>query len=196
MRFIIILLLCISLWQLAIASWTQGKAIIAQQLLNYSWNQVLNKSQENTIQANKTPISLRPWPWADTWPVAKLIVPQHNIEQIVLAGDSGSTLAFAPGLSLASKEPNTTGLTMISAHRDTHFSFLENIKAGDALYLQTPDKIILYEVYDIKIVDSKTFTLSQIDDVKTLVLVTCFPFNTILAGGSYRYLVYARTPTI
>lgn len=209
--FVIVLLLCISLWQLAIASWTQGKAIIAQHLLNYSWNQVLNKSQKNknhanksqanknltnTIHTNKTQKSLRPWPWADTWPVAKLIVPQHNIEQIILAGDSGSTLAFAPGFSLASKEPNTTGLTMISAHRDTHFSFLENIKAGDAIYLQTPGKTVLYEVYDIKIVDSKTFTVSQDDDNKTLVLVTCFPFNTVLAGGSYRYLVYASTLTI
>ena len=187
---IIVILFCTSLWQLATAGWIQGKAIIAQQLLNHSWDKTLID-----INDDKQAAQYRPWPWADTWPVAKLIVPQHHIEQIILAGDSGSSLAFGPGHSFASQEPNTTGLTMISAHRDTHFSFLENIKKGDAIYLQTPGKNILYRVDDIKIVDSKTFSLQQVNDEKTLVLVTCFPFNAILTDNSLRYLVYASTPT-
>ena len=63
---IIILLFGISLWQLAAAGWIQGKAIIAQQLLNTSWNRTLtdtlNPAQKITVY--------KPWPWADTWPVA------------------------------------------------------------------------------------------------------------------------------
>ena len=195
---IIVLLFSTSLWQLASAGWIQGKAIIAQQLLNHSWNKTLidhgKTNSQKAKAADQKAITHKPWPWADTWPIAKMIVPRHNIEQIILAGDSGSTLAFAPGHSFASEEPNTIGLTMISAHRDTHFSFLENIKAGDEIYLQTADKLILYRVNDIKIVDSKTFTLQQIKDDKTLVLVTCFPFDAILSGSSLRYLVYASMP--
>jgi len=199
---IILLLFSTSLWQLATASWIQGKAIIAQQLLNHSWSQTIKGSQHSNIQINETEkqaykiVIHKPWSWADTWPVAKLISPKHNIEQIVLAGDSGSSLAFAPGYSFASAAPNTSGTTMISAHRDTHFAFLKNLKLNDTIYLQTPGKTVPYQIYDFQIVDSKTFALTPSPDEQTLVLVTCYPFNAIAAGGSLRYLVYANKQTI
>ncbi len=121
-------LFALCLWQLSAAGWIQGKAIIAQQLLNASWNATLLDTVDSAH---------KPWPWADTWPVAKLIVPQHDIEQIILAGDSGSSLAFGPGLSLAAAAPNTPGTMLISGHRDTHFQFLKDIQLNDTLYLQT-----------------------------------------------------------
>jgi len=181
---IIISLLSISLWQLSTAGWIHTKAIIAQYLLNTSWNKTLKHSTNFDLKKHK------PWPWADTWPVAKLIVPQHNIEQIILAGDSGSSLAFGPGYSLASAMPNTAGTTLISAHRDTHFHFLQHLKLNESIIIQTSNSNITYRVYDIQVVDSKTFTL-QFGDEQTLVLVTCYPFEAITTGGSLRYLVYA-----
>jgi len=181
---IIISLLSISLWQFSTAGWTHSKAIIAQYLLNSSWNKTLKHSTNFDLKKH------RPWPWADTWPVAKLIVPQHNIEQIILAGDSGSSLAFGPGYSLASAMPNTSGTTIISAHRDTHFHFLQHLKLNESIIIQTSNSNIAYRVYDIQIVDGKTFTL-QPGDEQTLVLVTCYPFEAITTGGSLRYLVYA-----
>ena len=187
---IIVILFSTSLWQLAAASWIQGKAIVAQQLLNHSWNKTLND-----LSDDKKPKTHKPWPWADTWPVAKLIVPQHNIKQIILAGDSGSSLAFAPGHSFASATPNSTGTTVISAHRDTHFSFLKKIKLNEMILIQTTDKTMAYQVYDIKIVDSKTFKFQPVRDRKTLVLVTCYPFDSLSSGGSLRYLVYTTRPT-
>ena len=185
---IIVLLLSLSLWQLASAGWIQGKAIIAQQLLNYSWQQTLSDSQNKNVK--KGSIN-KPWPWADTWPVAKLLVPEHNIEQIILAGDSGNSLAFAPGYSFASARPNTAGTTMISAHRDTHFNFLKELKLNDTIYIQTADKTMSYQVYDLQIVDSKIVSLQPNLDKPTLVLVTCYPFESLTPGGSSRYLVYA-----
>jgi sortase A len=185
---IIVILFSTSLWQLAAASWIQGKAIVAQQLLNHSWNQTLNDLSDDT--KNKTH---KPWPWADTWPVAKLIVPQHHIEQIILAGDSGSSLAFGPGHSFASAAPNSAGTTVISAHRDTHFRFLKELKINEMIFIQTTDKTMSYQVYEVKIVDSKTFKLQQDSDKKTLVLVTCYPFDSLTSGGPLRYLVFATT---
>ncbi len=188
---IIGILLSTCLWQLATAGWIQGKAIIAQQLLNHSWDQTrIDATLQHKPGSNK-PLLNKPWPWADTWPVAKLIVPQYDIEQIVLAGDSGSSLAFGPGYSFAGAEPNTSGTTMISAHRDTHFRFLKKIKVDDTIILQTADKTIHYKVDRLKIVDSKTFTLPAQQDLTALVLVTCYPFDAIATGGSTRYLIYA-----
>lgn len=180
---IIVLLFSISLWQLAEASWIQGKANIAQQLLNHSWQKTLD---------DKNARKHKPWPWADTWPVAKLIVPQHNIEQVVLAGDSGNSLAFAPGISLASFLPNSQGTTVISAHRDTHFNFLKELKINQTFFLQTAEKTLRYRIYDLQIVNSKTYTIQAYTEEPTLILVTCYPFDAITSGGSSRYLVFAR----
>ncbi len=176
----IILLFGTSLWQLASAGWIQGKAIVAQQLLDYSWQQTLN---DKTMH--------RPWPWADTWPVARLLIPSKGIEQIVLAGDDGSSLAFGPGYSFAAAAPNSGGTTMLSAHRDTHFKFLKELKKNDSIYLQTADNTVQYRVDDLQIVDSKNFALPVDNDRQTLILVTCYPFNAVSSGGSLRYLVYA-----
>ena len=183
---IIVALFAISLWQLSAAGWIQGKAIIAQQLLNSSWT----KTRLDTADS-----AYRPWPWADTWPVAKLIVPQHDIEQIILAGDSGSSLAFGPGYSLAGAAPNTAGAAVISGHRDTHFEFLADIKIDDLILLQTPGQTVRYQVDDLQVVDSKAYTLSTDVDEQTLILATCYPFDAITTGGALRYLVIARKKT-
>jgi sortase A len=183
---IIIALFAACLWQLAMAGWIQGKAVVAQSLLNHAWKQTVNDAETDDEQIHK------PWPWADTWPVARLTVPQYDIEQIVLAGDSGSSLAFGPGYSFASARPNSNGLTMISAHRDTHFKFLKDLKRDDLLYLQTPDSTVQYHVYDFQIVDSRTFSLPADTEENTLLLMTCYPFDAITPGGYLRYLVYAE----
>ena len=184
---IIVALFALCLWQLSAAGWIQGKAIIAQYLLNSSWN----KARFDTVDS-----AHKPWPWADTWPVAKLIVPEHDIEQIILAGDSGSSLAFGPGLSLAGVAPNTPGTALISGHRDTHFQFLKDIQLNDTLYLQTAVQTERYQVYDLQIVDSKNYKVQTYADEQTLVLATCYPFDAVTAGGTLRYLVFAnKQPT-
>jgi len=186
---IIVLLFSLGLWQLSSAGWIQAKAIIAQQLLNHSWKQTLNDSQNNNVVTDHIN---KPWPWADTWPVAKLLVPEYNIEQIILAGDSGNSLAFGPGYSFASALPNTAGTTMISAHRDTHFKFLKELKLNDTIYIQTPGKAFAYQVYKLQIVDSRIVSLQPDLDSPILILVTCYPFDALTAGGTLRYLVYAN----
>jgi len=182
---IIIVLFCTSLWQLAAAGWIQGKAIVAQQLLDYSWQKAQAPSDGEETRRHK------PWPWADTWPVAKLIVPRLGIEQIVVAGDSGSSLAFAPGHAYASAAPGDDGLTMISAHRDTHFRFLRQLDIDDIILLQTSAKTAAYKISHTQIVDSDSYTLTAQTDENILVLVTCYPFDAISPGGNQRFLVFA-----
>jgi len=182
---VIALLFGACLWQLTLAGWIQGKAIVAQQLLNHSWHRTIDSSAPQ-----------KPWPWADTWPVAKLIVPEYDIEQIVLAGDSGNSLAFGPGYSFASAEPNSPGTTIISAHRDTHFQFLKDLKINDKIIVQTAEEITHYQVDELMIVDSETFTVPTEQSRQTLILVTCYPFDALTPGGPLRYLVIAHIKTI
>jgi len=165
---------------------TQGvyilaKANLAQMLLQRAWQSSLASGEDT-----------RPWPWADTWPVARLRAPTHHIDQIVLAGVSGNVLAFAPGLMQESAAPGERGHSLISAHRDTHFRFLKDLETGDALYLMSRQgRERRYRVTATQVVDTRKAgqTLFEGD---ALTLVTCYPFDAVVPGGSLRYLVRAE----
>ena len=61
-----------------------AKAVLAQQLLRRAW--------EHSAAG-----PARPWPWARTWPVARLEVPHLGIDQIVLAGAEGAARGSGGG---------------------------------------------------------------------------------------------------
>ena len=176
-----VLALITGLGFLADAFWLYGKAQVGQMLLSRAWAKTLEDGEGH-----------KPWPWADHWPVARLISEEHNIDQIVLAGDSGSSLAFAPGMNLQAAKPGERGTVIISGHRDTHFRFLQNIKPGAELTLQTKERSHRYRVEKTKIVDSRTTRVDPAAGQGQLVLVTCYPFDVIEAGGPMRYVAIGK----
>lgn len=168
------------LWHLASASWIVSKAYAATFLIKDAWQETLVNKDVN-----------KPWSWADTWPVAELAIPSVGLSEIVLSGDSGSSLAFGPGLSHAGAALDDAGVTLISGHRDTHFNKLQDININDAIFIKTPDTSRQYKVKDIGVVDSKTFTIDTDNMNYDLVLSTCYPFNSITVGGTERFIVGA-----
>jgi len=162
-------------------SWIQIKAVVAQELLERSWHQTL--SSGNPVQ---------PWPWADHWPVAQLKLHKSKSALIVLSGDSGSSLAFAPGWNTKSAKPGVQGVTVISGHRDTHFKRLKDTEIGDLIDIVTPQgETVNYQVKTIDVVDSRVATINTEQSGQTLVLVTCYPFDAVVTGGLLRYVVTA-----
>jgi sortase A len=178
---LIVLPLC-GMWQIGSASYIHAKAILAQILLETAWDKTLHGQQE-----------VKPWPWADTWPISRLDVPGLGIDRIVLAGASGSSLAFGPGHLFGSSLPGKQGNTVIAGHRDTHFRFLKDIKRGELIQLQSlMGETIQYEVSDAIIVHKKEAEYLANTSENTLTLITCYPFNAVRSGGPLRYLVIAK----
>ena len=135
---------------------------------------------------------VRPWPWADTWPVARLSVPTRQVDLPVLYGAKGNALAFGPGYEAASASPGDPGLVVIAGHRDTHFAFIGELAVNDRLSLQARDgRWQHYRVSSLEVVDSEAFLPPAADSRDGLVLVTCYPLDAIRPGGSLRYLVFA-----
>lgn len=162
------------------AGWIHAKAGVAQHLLQNAWDRSVADGGSHA-----------PWPWADTWPVARLQVPAHGIDQIVLAGDSGRTLAFGPGWAPASATPGHGGTAVVSGHRDTHFAFLQTLIVGDEVRLQSHDGEAVYRVADTRVADTRHERLPLDADIDALWLVTCWPFDAVSAGGPLRYAVRA-----
>jgi sortase A len=175
-------LLCLGFWQLGQGAYIPAKAWLAQELMQRAWQRA---GHEHDREA--------PWPWADTWPVARLKANSGKIDLIVLAGGSGRTLAFGPGHLSASALPGDAGNSVIAGHRDTHFSFLRDIEKGDTVVIERfSGRQHRYEVIGIDVVDSRRGSLLLDTDTSILSLVTCYPFDAAEVGGPLRYVVTAR----
>lgn len=165
-------------WQLGSAGWVHAKALVAQVLLERAW-QMSDRGE-----------AVEPWPWADTVPVARLRAPDHNVDQIVLSGATGESLAFGPAKLAASAAPGK-GPTVIAGHRDTHFRFLQHVQTGDRFILQRRDgERLRYRVTARRVVDSRDHRLA-LRGADRLTLVTCYPFDAVEPGGPMRLVVVA-----
>jgi sortase A len=181
-RIFVACLLCFGFWQLGQGSYIPAKAWLAQELMQRAWARTGGGESRVT-----------PWPWADTWPVARLTARSGEVDLIVLEGGSGRTLAFGPGHLSASALPGETGNVVIGGHRDTHFRFLKDVQPGDLLGLDTgKGSNHLYKVVAVDIVDSRKGSLLLDTQAAMLSLVTCYPFNARDVGGPLRYVVTAR----
>jgi sortase A len=117
----------------------------------------------------------------------------RNADVLVLAGASGRTLAWGPGHLDDSAPLGSAGNAVLSAHRDTHFRFLRDMAAGDAIGVELPDgRQYRYRVREAYVADVQALRLPRNTAVPTLTLVTCYPFDTIVPGGPLRYVVVAE----
>ena len=158
------------------------KAAAGQALLHLAW-----------MRSAAAGAPVKPWPWADTHPVARLRVPGLYVDEFVLAGASGRTLAWGPGHLDDSAPPGAPGNTVLSAHRDTHFCFLRRVVPGDAIALELPGGgARQYRVREVFVADVRTLRIPRDTAVPTLTLVTCWPFDALVPGGPLRYVVVAE----
>ena len=175
-------LLALGFWQFGHGAYIPAKAWLAQELMQRAWVRTGAGEERAT-----------PWPWADTWPVARLTARSQGTDLIVLAGGSGRTLAFGPGHLSASALPGEVGNMIVAGHRDTHFQFLQKVEVGELLGIESAHgQRHLYKVVGVDIVDSRKGALVLDTDAAMLSLVTCYPFDALEAGGPLRYVVTAR----
>ncbi len=163
------------------AVYLHAKALLAQILLHRAWT-----------QTQATGAAVKPWPWADTSPVARLFAPAQDVDLLVLAGATGRTLAFGPGHHDGSAMPGEAGNAVLSAHRDTHFQFLRALAIGDVLIVESPaGRHFHYRVREAFVVDQHDLKLPRLPLEPTLTLITCYPFDAVSPGGPLRYVVVA-----
>jgi sortase A len=178
---LIVALLAIGAWQAGKGVWIHAKARVAQILISSAWQRTVT---------GQGPV--HPWPWADTWPVAKLSFPRLGVERYVLAGSDGSSLAFGPGHATGTARPGERGNSVIAGHRDTHFDFLRHVRVGDELIVERPDGVeARYRVGTAEILDRRDVWVMDQAGPSRLTLVTCYPFDALRPGGPQRYVLLA-----
>jgi sortase A len=182
----ITLSLLLGVYQFSGGFYILAKAELAQYLIADAWHKNLTSEEQH-----------KPWPWADTHPVAELIIKDKS--WYVLAGASGRNLAFAPTHVSSTPEPGEIGNSVIVGHRDTQFNSLKRLQKGDIIEVKTKHKRQQFKVTMLRIavhsqlhymqnaINNTTFDV----DHSSLTLITCYPFDSMLPNPIHRYVVRA-----
>ena len=158
------------------------KSWVSQQLIAYNW-------QHNKDNKLATP----PWPWADTTAIAEMTVPRLKKSLVLLKGTDPTTLAFSAGVMHQYSALTSHSPFVVAGHKDTHFEFLQRLQLNDVISLTDLNgKIQQYEIKEMNVINSDVSPLLIDENDNSLVLVTCYPFNALRAGGSLRYVVKAK----
>ena len=162
-------------------AWMHAKARLAQALLESAFGTSLTTGQ-----------AVKPWSWADTWPVARIAVPRLHKSAIVLEGSSGQALAFGPGHVARTPAAGEPGTAVYAAHRDTHFDFLGEVRTGDEIRITRRDGAVLrFRVTGTSVARWDASGIDPDADGRRLVLATCWPLDAKFSGP-LRYLVQAE----
>lgn len=157
-----------------------AKAQLAQVLLDRAWE-----------RAAAGEATARPWPWADTWTVARIEAPRLHQSAVVLAEAGGEAMAFGPAHLSRTPAPGRPGVSVIAAHRDTHFAFLKDLQPGDRLTVETPEGVLEFAVTGSEVVRADRSGIQPEGGSPRLALVTCYPFGAV-QRGPLRYVVWAE----
>jgi sortase A len=162
------------------ACYMKAKAVLAQILLDRAF----------TAEVASATV-VKPWPWADTWPVARIEVPRLGVSAIVLAGGTGQALAFGPSQLPRTPDAGDPGIAVYAGHRDTHFAFLRGVAPGDVIVVTRRDGTVArFRAARAAVVRWDASGIDPDAPGRQLALVTCWPLGS-LVPGPLRYVVYA-----
>jgi sortase A len=168
------------------AVYLHAKAELAGALIRRAW-------EAETVQGE----TVRPWPWADTHPVARLRVPRLGYDEIVLEGATLRTLAFGPARLRSGADFGEPGNVVMAGHRTNWFRPLEGIATGDEIEVQWRDaraggiRSRRYEVEAIRVIKPEDTSWLAPTTEDALTLVTCYPFGSG-PRSPQRFIVRAR----
>lgn len=107
-------------------------------------------------------------------PVARLRIPRIRLDEIVVEGVGDEELNAGPGHLPGSALPGMSGNAVISAHRDRHFSRLDELQLGDTIRTETSQSSNAWVIVGRRVVGRDTPALFTAKE-PLLTLTTCWP---------------------
>lgn len=123
-------------------------------------------------------------------PVARLVIPKIDLDEIVIEGVDGDALNAGPGHLPGTVVPGLRGNAVVSAHRDRHFSHFDLLNVGDTVLTDSRAGRMKWVIVSQRIVDKDRPALFATSDT-TLTLTTCWPIR-FLGSAPSRLIVTAK----
>lgn len=124
----------------------------------------------------------------------RLAIPKIDLSAIVVDGTTRKQLKNGPGRMIGTPLPGEAGNSVISAHRDTFFRHIYELKAGDEIDVQRNGKALKFEVTGKKIVDPDDLSVLKQTEDPQLTLITCYP-TYYIGPAPQRLVVFSKLVT-
>lgn len=109
-------------------------------------------------------------------PVARLLIPSIDLDEIVMEGVGPVELNGGPGHFPGSVLPGASGNSILSAHRDRHFRRVGELSVGSRIRTETREETVEWVVTERRVVSKDTPALFE-ESEATLTLTTCWPIR-------------------
>ena len=152
-----------------------------------------NESHVGGAASTQTASMLKSSPAPTSLPrglMGRIDIERLGVSVIVMEGSAPSILRRAAGHIEGTALPGQPGNVGVSAHRDTFFRPLRNIRENDVITLTTPRGEYRYRVVSTRVVNPRDITVLSPDGDQVLTLVTCFPFYFV-GPAPKRFIVRA-----
>ncbi|HHT7239929.1 MULTISPECIES: class D sortase [Bacillus cereus group] len=128
--------------------------------------------------------------------VAMLNIPKIKKKFSIYWGANDATLKKGVGMFVSdlTTTPSGGGHTVLSGHRDTVFTELEELKEKDNLILEYDNTMYTYEIQKMWITHADDRTVIVKKEEPTLTMTTCYPFDYI-GNAPDRYIIEAKLIT-
>ena len=143
-----------------------------------SWSELRVEQYEESLGQHLAP------------PLAVLRISRIQVEAPVLEGTDDIILNRGVGHIEGTAYFGQNGNVGIAGHRDGFFRGLKDIKVGDRIDLEEPNRHETYVVDHLEIVDPSDVRVLRSESKPTLTLVTCYPFYHI-GSAPQRFIVHA-----
>lgn len=107
--------------------------------------------------------------------LTRLTIPAIKLDAVVVEGVNRKDLLMGPGHLPETPEPGQAGNAVISAHRDTFFRHIHELKKGDYIVVQRAGRQFRYEVTGKKILQPDDVWVTKPTPDSQLTLLTCYP---------------------
>jgi len=143
-----------------------GQMFFEQRSLEQKW---ITQQQEQVMHAGPTANQIV------QMGLTRISIPKIDLSAIVVEGTDHHALKLGPGHLAGTSFAGAEGNSVITAHRDTFFRHIVELKKGDLIMVQRDGKTYTYEVSSQRIVKPDDVSVIQPTSDNRLTLITCYP---------------------
>jgi sortase A len=123
--------------------------------------------------------------------LTRLTIPSIKLDAVVVEGVNRKDLLMGPGHMPDTPEPGQQGNAVISAHRDTFFRHIHELKPGEFILVQRAGRQFRYQVTGKKIIQPDDLSVIKPTSDAQLTLLTCYP-TYYIGPAPQRLVVFSK----
>lgn len=123
--------------------------------------------------------------------LTRLTIPSIKLDAVVVEGVNRKDLLMGPGHMPDTPEPGQQGNAVISAHRDTFFRHIHELKPGEFILVQRAGRQFRYQVTGKKVIQPDDLSVIKPTSDAQLTLLTCYP-TYYIGPAPQRLVVFSK----